>query len=115
MTSTTAPTVADAVAQLRRVVTPETMAQVQRVYSFTFTDTGEAYTLDLRSPDGGGWLAGGPEEHQLAPDFAVTLSSEDFARLVFGQLHPMAGMATGRMRLSGNFREAIKLDRLMRA
>ncbi len=91
------------------------MAQIQRGYSFTFSDTGDAYTLDLRSPDGGGWLAGGPDEYQIQADFTISLSSTDFARLVFGQLHPIAGMATGRMRLSGNIREALKLDRLMRS
>jgi hypothetical protein len=115
MSSETTSTLDEAIAQLRRKATPQTMEQIQRVYGFTFSDTGASYTLDLRSPGGGGWLAGSPEQHRLTADFAVSLSSADFVRLVFGQLHPMAGMATGRMRLSGNFREALKLDRLMRA
>ena len=57
-----------------------------------------------------------PSRHSVwQPDFEVTLSRHDFAELVFGRLHPMAGMATGRMRIKGAIKQAIKLDRLLKA
>jgi putative sterol carrier protein len=61
-----------------------------------------------------GYVEEAPETRGLTPDFEVTLTREDFARLVFGELHPMAGMATGRMRLKGSIKQAIKLDRLLK-
>lgn len=106
--------VSDAVARLRGKITSDVMAQIGSVYAFHFKDTGASYTLDLRREVGQGWLEGSPEENRLTPDFEVSLSGEDFARLVFGTLHPMAGMATGRIRLKGNIKEALKLDRLMK-
>jgi len=85
------------------------------VYAFHFTDLGETHTLDAHTRDGRGWVRSAPDANNLSPTFEVTISSADFAHLVAGTLHPMAGMATGRMQLKGNIKEALKLDRLLKS
>ena len=102
-----------AVQRLRSRLNPDTLQQIGAVYAFRFTD-GASASLDARGPHGLGFLDEAPERRGLTPDFEVALTREDFARLVFGELHPMAGMATGRMRLKGSIKQAIKLDRLLK-
>jgi len=102
-----------AVQRLRSRLDPNTLDQIGAVYAFRFTD-GASATLDGRGAHGLGYLEQAPEDRGLTPDFEVTLTREDFAQLVFGELHPMAGMATGRMRLKGSIKQAIKLDRLLK-
>ena len=102
-----------AVQRLRGRLNPETLHQIGAVYAFRFTD-GTSATLDGSGAHGLGYLEEAPEARGLTPDFEVSLTREDFARLVFGELHPMAGMATGRMRLKGSIKQAIKLDRLLK-
>lgn len=104
-----------AVVRLESKINPDVQKTVNGVFSFHFKDTNEVFTLDLRDPDGQGWLGGSAASHGLTPNFEVTISSGDFAKLVFGQLKPMAGMATGRMKMKGNIKEALKLDRLLNA
>lgn len=103
-----------AVDRLRSLLTPRTLDEVGAVYAFHFSDGGDA-TLDGSSATGLGYVDQEPAAHGLTPDFEVTLSRDDFAGLVFGRLHPMAGMATGRMKLKGSIKRAIKLDRLLKA
>jgi hypothetical protein len=112
-THTPAPDYEGAVARLRAGLSPETLAEISAVYAFRFDD-GTSATLDGRGPEGAGYVEEAPETRGLTPDFEVTLTREDFVRLVFGELHPMAGMATGRMRLKGSIKQAIKLDRLLK-
>lgn len=107
--------VSEAVDVLQSKLNAQTMEQIGTVFGFHFKDTHEDYTLDAHNGSGQGWLTGSPETHQLEAAIRVTLTSEDFARLVFGELNPMAGMATGRMWLKGDFKQAIKLDRLLKA
>lgn len=106
-------TYAQAVDRLHALLTPATLAGVGAVYAFHFADGGTA-TLDGTGAEPRGYVETDPAALGLTPDFEVTLGREDFARLVTGELHPMAGMATGRMRLKGRMRQAIKLDRVLR-
>ncbi|MHC3000013.1 SCP2 sterol-binding domain-containing protein [Microbacterium sp. HJ5] len=113
-TSTDTPASYDAaVERLTDILTPARLAEVGALYAFHFTDGGHAVLDGRNSP--GGYREGDPSSEQPVPDFEVTISRADFARLVFGDLHPMAGMATGRMKLRGDFRQAIRLDRLLKS
>lgn len=103
-----------AVTRLLGILTATTLADVGAVYVFHFTDGGQA-VLDGRNPESRGFREVETVDSIVNPDFEVTISREDFAKLVFGELHPMAGMATGRMKLRGDFRQAIRLDRLLKS
>jgi putative sterol carrier protein len=109
------PTYTAAVAQLQAKLTPQVLEQVGAVYAFHFTDDGATATLDGSTARGLGYVEAAPADRGLAPDFEVTLTRDDFARLITGRMHPMAGMATGRMKLKGSMKEAIKLDRILKA
>jgi putative sterol carrier protein len=99
---------------LRNKLTPDTLETLQTVITFHFKDTGEDFTLDARDRNAQGWIAGTPAAHSLEQKFKATLTQDDFAALVLGKLHPMAGMVTGRMKLEGNMREALVLDKLLK-
>lgn len=104
----------EAVEVLRDRLTPGARAKINAVYAFRFTDTGDTGALHARGADAPGWIADA-DLAQLAPDFEVAITRSDFSKLVFGELHPMAGMATGRMKLKGSMKEALKLDRLLKS
>ncbi len=103
-----------AVERLQSKLTPDMLDRLKTVLTFHFKDTGEDFTLDARDRDAKGWIAGSPNQHGLEPKFKATLTSADFANLVLGKLNPMAGMVTGRMKLEGNMREALALDKLLK-
>ena len=107
-------TLSEATEFLQSKLSGQTMAQIQTVFGFHFKDTDADYTLDAHDGSGQGWLPGTPESHHMEAAIRVTLTSEDFTKLVFGELSPMAGMATGRMWLKGDFKQALKLDRLLK-
>jgi hypothetical protein len=104
----------NAIEHLKNKLTPSALAQINNVFTFEFKDIKEFYTLDGSQTSAKGWLPGKPEVYGLASDFQVTITTDDFAQLVFGQLNPMAGMVSGRMKLKGNIKEALKLDRLLK-
>ena len=103
-----------AVDRVRAKLTPDTMRQLASVIGFNMKDTGEHFTLDASGPEGQGWLDGAPADHGLDAPFEVTISRDDFAKLVNGELNPMAGMVTGRMRLKGDMKGALRLDKLLK-
>ncbi len=109
------PTLQTALEQLKAKLTPTTLAQLNTIIAFYFTDTTQDFTLAAQAGLIQGWLTGNPSQHGLEAKFKVSLTSADFAALVLGKLHPMAGMVTGRMKLEGNMREALALDRLLKS
>jgi putative sterol carrier protein len=104
----------NAVKQLTSKLTPDTLGQIKNVFTFIFKDTNETFIIDGTDENGKGWQKGTPKEHDLLSDFQITISTEDFAKLVFGKLNPMMGMLTGRMKLKGSIGEALKLDKLLK-
>jgi putative sterol carrier protein len=104
----------NAVEHLKSKLTPTALGQIKNVFTFYFKDVNETYILDGSDENGQGWLKGTAEEHNLETNFQVTITTEDFAKLVFGKLNPMAGMVSGRMKLKGSIKEALKLDKLLK-
>jgi putative sterol carrier protein len=104
----------NAVQHLQSKLTPTVLGQIKNVFTFYFTDKNETYVIDGTDENGKGWINGTADEHNLISDFQVSISSDDFAKLVFGKLNPMAGMVSGRMKLKGSIKEALKLDRILK-
>jgi putative sterol carrier protein len=104
----------NAIEHLTSKLTPNALGQIKNVFTFNFKDTNETYIIDGTDENGKGWQKGTPDEHSLTSEFQITISTEDFAKLVFGKLNPMMGMVTGRMKLKGSIGEALKLDKLLK-
>jgi putative sterol carrier protein len=104
----------NAVQHLQSKLTATVLGQIKNVFTFYFTDKNETYVIDGTDENGKGWIKGTADEHNLTSDFQVSISSDDFAKLVFGKLNPMAGMVSGRMKLKGSIKEALKLDRILK-
>ena len=73
------------------------------------TDSGDSIILDA---------AGGPCEVPMGQgeeeaDTALSLSSDDLARLLAGRLSPMLAFATGKLRVEGSKGVAMKLASLL--
>ncbi len=73
------------------------------------TDSGDSIILDA---------AGGPCEVRMGQgeeeaDTALSLSSDDLARLLAGRLSPMLAFATGKLRVEGSKGVAMKLASLL--
>ncbi len=104
----------NAVEHLKSKLTPFALQQISNVFTFNFKDINETFILDGTNENGKGWLKGTPEDYNLTSNFQVTITTADFAKLVFGKLNPMAGMVSGRMKLKGSIKEALKLDMLLK-
>jgi putative sterol carrier protein len=104
----------NAVNFLKNKLTPAVLGQINEVFTFNFKDTQQTYLIDGSSAEGKGWIEGTAASHNLSSEFEVTITKQDFARLVFGDLNPMAGMVTGKMKIKGSIKEALKLDRILK-
>jgi hypothetical protein len=98
---------------LAKRLTPERFAQVDAVLALELTgrEPGQ-YTLDCRSPSGGGLLPGLPDAHGLTARTSARMDSDDFVRLARGKLKPHIAVLTGRMRLKGDLGLATRLGGL---
>ena len=90
-------------------LTPEIKADLDAVIGVQ-VDADE-YTIDARR-DGAGLLSGAPSLHALEPRMSVATSSQDFVKLVRGELNPMMAAMTGKLRISGDMGFALKLTKL---
>lgn len=104
----------NAVEHLKSKLTASALGQIKNVFTFNFIDKNETYILDGTDENGKGWMKGTADEHNLKSNFQVSITTDDFAKLVFGKLNPMAGMVTGRMKIKGSIKEALKLDSLLK-
>ncbi len=104
----------NAVGYLKSKLTPNALGQINNVFTFDFKDTKQTFIIDAHDETGKGWLNGSPQDFGLTSDFKVTITTGDFAKLVFGKLNPMEGMVTGKMKLKGSIKEAFKLDKLLK-
>ncbi len=104
----------NAVNFLRNKLTTNVLGQINEVFTFNFKDTQQTFLIDGSSSEGKGWIEGTAASHNLTSNFEVSITTQDFARLVFGDLNPMAGMVTGRMKIKGSIKEALKLDKILK-
>lgn len=99
---------------MKSKLTPSALGQISNVFTFIFNDNNETCMLGGTDEKGKGWLKGTAEDYHLTSNFQVTITTQDFAKVVFGKLNPMAGMVIGRMKLKGSIKEALKLDRVVK-
>jgi putative sterol carrier protein len=95
--------------QLGARITPQVKSDLNAVIGLQLGDT--PYTIDARE-SGAGLLEGAPGAHGLEPRVSIATSSEDFLKLVSGDLNPMMAAMTGKLKLTGDMGFAMKLSSL---
>ena len=91
------------------VINEELVKKTNSVFSFTLSDTKEEYFLDLKNGAG----SCGPGAASTAPDATLTMSTENFNKMFSGQLKPAQAFMSGKLKISGNMGQAMKLEKLM--
>jgi len=90
-------------------LSPELVQKTQAVYSFSVTDQGTQWFLDLKT--GGG--ACGQGQGSAPPDATFKMSAANFDKMFSGKLKPTAAFMTGKLKIEGNMGKAMKLEKLM--
>ncbi|PSC72753.1 lipid transfer isoform A [Micractinium conductrix] len=78
-----------------------------------FVIDGEQWTLDLR--EGKGSLAKGPPRGDAKPDITLTISDDNFAKMVMGKLGPQQAFLMRKLKISGSMGLAMKLQPILDA
>ena len=85
------------------------MKQVKGVICFTFTDSDEIYTVDLKNGSGSVYQ-GKPEKKA---NLTFTMADQDLARLAAGDLDAQSAFMGGKLKLKGDMGLAMKLGPLL--
>eukprot|EP00891_Asterochloris_glomerata_P000028 jgi/Astpho2/28/fgenesh1_pm.00001_%23_5_t len=78
-----------------------------------FKIDGDEWALDLRS--GKGKLTKGSPEGEAKPDLTLTISDENFAKLVMGKLGPQQAFLLRKLKIGGSMGMALKLQPILDA
>eukprot|EP00878_Enallax_costatus_P003979 GHUV01004201.1.p2 GENE.GHUV01004201.1~~GHUV01004201.1.p2 ORF type:complete len:129 (+),score=40.24 GHUV01004201.1:99-485(+) len=78
-----------------------------------FNIEGDQWTLDLRPESGSGSVKkGAPAEK---PDLTLTISDDNFVKLVMGKLNPQQAFLLRKLKISGSMGLALKLQPILDA
>merc|ERR1711874_21257 len=94
---------------ISKVLSEDLVKKTNAVYSFTVTDDGTDWYLDLKNGAG----SCGQGESPAAVDASFKMSSANFGKMFAGKLKPTAAFMTGRLKIEGNMGKAMKLEKLM--
>ena len=90
-------------------VSEDLVKKTNAVYSFSVTDQGTDWFLDLKNGSG----ACGQGASPVPVDANFKMSSANFGKMFAGKLKPTAAFMTGRLKIEGNMGKAMKLEKLM--
>jgi NAD(P)-dependent dehydrogenase (short-subunit alcohol dehydrogenase family) len=115
--STSAPASEDGVIpmlfkKIEQHLNPEIIEKTGAIYQFeVLGDEAGTWHLDLKNLPG---KAGrGPPENE--PDATLTMDSKDFFNMLSGQLKPANAFLSGKLKINGDMRKAMKMEKLMSA
>ena len=87
----------------------EKVSSINAIYEFQLSgEQGGTWTLDLTAP-GGSVSAGSSGKANCT----VTMTDENFVKLVSGQLNPQMAFMTGKLKVAGNMGLALKLSSIL--
>jgi len=95
--------------EISAALSEDLVAKTQAVYSFSVTDQGTQWFLDLKNGSG----ACGEGASPAQPDATFKMSSDNFGKMFAGKLKPTAAFMTGKLKIEGNMGKAMKLEKLM--
>jgi len=95
--------------EITKALSEDLVKKTNAVYSFTVTDQGTEWFLDLKNGSG----ACGQGASPVSVDASFKMSAANFGKMFAGQLKPTAAFMTGRLKIEGNMGKAMKLEKLM--
>lgn len=98
--------------KIESLLSPEIVSKTQAVFQFNISGAEQGtWFLDLKNGSGS-CGAGTPP---AAPDATLTMNSKNFFDMFSGKLKAAPAYMTGKLKISGDFQKALKLEKLMKA
>merc|ERR1712127_521087 len=90
---------------------PRFVEKIQCIYQFTIKDTKETYFLDLKS--GAGQAGKLSSSDNFESDVQFTMKEKVFIKMFKGQINSTTAFMTGKLKIKGDMKKAMALERLM--
>lgn len=98
--------------KIQNHLTPEIIEKTGAVYQFeVLGDEEGTWHLDLKNSPG----SAGKGAPSQTPDATLTMNSKDFFNMLSGQLKPANAFLSGKLKINGDMRKAMKMEKLMSA
>ncbi|EDX14676.1 hydroxysteroid dehydrogenase-like protein 2 [Drosophila simulans] len=98
--------------KIESLLSPEIVSKTQAVFQFNISGAEQGtWFLDLKNGSGS-CGAGTPP---AVPDATLTMNSNNFFDMFSGKLKAAPAYMTGKLKISGDFQKALKLEKLMKA
>lgn len=98
--------------KIESLLSPEIVGKTQAVYQFNISgDRQSTWFLDLKNGSG----ACGNGTPPGAPDATLSMNSNNFFDMFSGKLKAAPAYMSGKLKISGDFQKALKLEKLMKA
>jgi len=105
-------TIATLFKKIENHITPEVIEKTGAVYQFEVRGEEEGtWHIDLKNAPG----KAGKGAPDAQPDATLTMDSKDFFNMLSGQLKPANAFLSGKLKISGDMRKAMKMEKLMSA
>lgn len=98
--------------KMQKHLTPEIIEKTQATFLFeVLGEEAGTWHIDLKNAPGKA-AKGKPD---FTPDATLTMDSKDFFNMLSGQLKPANAFLSGKLKISGDMRKAMKMETLMKA
>ncbi|XP_034662724.1 hydroxysteroid dehydrogenase-like protein 2 [Drosophila subobscura] len=98
--------------KIESLLSPEIVSKTQAVFQFNISGAEEGiWYLDLKNGTG----SCGSGTPPTTPDSTLTMNSNNFFDMFSGKLKAAPAYMTGKLKISGDFQKALKLEKLMKA
>lgn len=98
--------------KIQNHLTPEVIEKTGAIYQFeVLGDEAGTWHIDLKNSPG----KAGKGAPETQPDAILTMNSKDFFNMLSGQLKPANAFLSGKLKINGDMRKAMKMEKLMSA
>ncbi|XP_017052685.1 hydroxysteroid dehydrogenase-like protein 2 [Drosophila ficusphila] len=98
--------------KIESLLSPEIVSKTQAVFQFNITGAEQGtWFLDLKNGSG----SCGSGTPPASPDATLSMNSNNFFDMFSGKLKAAPAYMTGKLKISGDFQKALKLEKLMKA
>jgi putative sterol carrier protein len=98
--------------KIEKYITPEVLEKTGATFQFDVVgEEAGTWFIDLKNAPG----KAGKGKPDFIPDATLTMDSKDFFNMLSGQLKPANAFLGGKLKISGDMRKAMKMEKLMSA